>query len=66
MELKNAGATFQRFLNEILRETKNCFCYLDNVLIFSKTREGYFRHLSEDLNQLNYYGFILNKNANFV
>jgi hypothetical protein len=39
--LTNAPATFQRFINEVLGEHLDVFvvAYLDDILIFSKTKE---------------------------
>ena len=39
--LTSAPATFQRFINDSLREYLNQFCsaYLDDILIYSKTKE---------------------------
>ena len=37
--LENAGATYQRFTDSILVNTKNCFSYLDDILIESETIE---------------------------
>lgn len=46
--LKNEPATFQRLMNEILREYINKFCivYLDDILIFSTTLEEHERSLN--------------------
>ena len=45
--LCNAPATFQSHINETLREFLDDFCsaYLDDVLIFSDTREDHERHV---------------------
>ena len=61
MGLCNAGASFQRFVNEVLRELSFSFMYIDDVLIFSKTREEHIRHLTLVIERLKYYGLILNK-----
>lgn len=46
--LKNAPATFQRLMNEILREyiNKICIVYLDDILIFSTTLEEHEQSLN--------------------
>ena len=43
--LTNAPATFQRMMNDVLGEEldKCCLVYLDDVLIFSNSREAHFR-----------------------
>ena len=61
MELCNAGASFQRFVNEVLQGVPFVFVYTDDVLIFSKTREEHMRHLTLVFEKLKYYGLILNK-----
>jgi len=45
--LTNAPATFQFFLNDILRDVldKFAFSYIDDILIFSKTREEHIEHV---------------------
>ena len=47
--LTNAPATFQAYINKALRGLVNNFCivYLDNILIFSKTREEHNQHLQQ-------------------
>ena len=37
--LRNAGATYQRFMNSILFDLPFVFCYIDDVLIFSDSPE---------------------------
>ena len=61
MGLCNAGASFQRFVNEVLRGLPFVFVYIDDVLIFSKSREEHMRHLTLVFDRLKYFGLILNK-----
>ncbi|POV98898.1 hypothetical protein PSTT_14130 [Puccinia striiformis] len=52
--LANAPACFQRFIQFVLREflSVSCFVYIDDILIFSKTREEHQRHVTEILEKL--------------
>ncbi|KAB5589112.1 Retrotransposable element Tf2 [Ceratobasidium theobromae] len=52
--LKNGPATFQRFMNKLFEDLLDIYVvvYLDNILIFSKTREEHTEHLREVLEQL--------------
>ena len=52
--LTNAPATFQTFINNTLREYLDDFvvAYLDDVLIFSKTREEHIQHVKKVLTRL--------------
>lgn len=45
--LTGAPATFQRFMNDTLRSYLDLFCtaYLDDILIYSKTRKEHERHV---------------------
>ena len=45
--LSGAPATFQRFINDTLREYLDVFCtaYLDDILIYSRTRGQHEQHL---------------------
>ena len=50
--LRNAGQTFQRFLDGVLRGLDSCFAYLDDILVASDTPEQHtadLRHLFERL-----------------
>ena len=45
--LCSAPQTFQRAMNLALKNTSNAACYMDDVLIFSKTIEEHKQHLEE-------------------
>ena len=52
--LTNAPATFQAYINKALYGLVNDFCiiYLDDILVFSKTKEEYNKHLQQVCEQL--------------
>lgn len=54
MGLRNAPATFQALMNSIFRDCIDGFVvfYLDNILIFSESREDHLRHLRLVLQRL--------------
>jgi len=54
-ELKNAPATFQRLINDMLREYLNDFAitYLDDILIYSDDLEMHRSHVHKVLRKLN-------------
>ncbi len=54
-ELKNAPVTFQRLINDTLREYLNDFVitYLDNILIYSDDLEMHCSHVHKVLEKLN-------------
>jgi hypothetical protein len=47
--LRNAPAAFQHFMNDIFRDILDVYAviYLDDILIFSETRELHIKHLKE-------------------
>jgi len=53
--LKNAPATFQRLINDTLREYLDDFAitYLDNILIYSDVLEMHCSHMHKVLGKLN-------------
>ncbi len=54
-ELKNAPVTFQRLINDTLREYLNDFAitYLDDILIYSDDLEMHRSHVHKVLRKLN-------------
>ena len=45
--LRNAGQSFQRFLDEVLEGLDCIFVYLDDILVASNTVEEHHIHLEE-------------------
>lgn len=52
--LKNAPSIFQKCLDDILREhiSKQCYVYIDDVIIFGRTEEEYLKNLEEVVSTL--------------
>ncbi len=45
--LRNAGATFQRFMSIVLSNVPNCEAYLDDVVCYSDMWEGHLETLND-------------------
>lgn len=58
--LRNAGQTFQRFVDEMLRGLDFCYPYIDDYLIFSQNEEQHKLHLREVFTRLQNYGMVIN------
>lgn len=58
--LRNAGQTFQRFIDEVTRGLPFVFPYLDDVLVFSKTAAEHVEHLRALFRRLADYGLVIN------
>jgi hypothetical protein len=58
--LRNAGQSFQRFMDEVLSGLDFAFCYLDDILIGSSTPDEHLLHLHLVLQRLQQYGLVLN------
>ncbi|UYV67511.1 hypothetical protein LAZ67_5001024 [Cordylochernes scorpioides] len=60
--LCNAPATFERIMDNLLRGLKwnICLCYLDDIIVFSKTMEEHILRLEMVLNCLSKAGLTLN------
>jgi hypothetical protein len=58
--LRNAGQTFQRFVDEMTRGLDFVYCYLDDFLVFSRDEEQHEEHLRAIFKRLQDYGMLLN------
>lgn len=64
--LTNAAQSFQRFMNNILRGLEFTFCYIDDILIASKTVDEHKVHLEQVLSRLQEHGlYIKPQKCNF-
>jgi hypothetical protein len=59
---KNSLATFVRGLGKVLGSDVNsfCVCYVDDIVIFSKTCEEHLRHINLIFSKVTTAGFIIN------
>ena len=64
---KNAPSIFQRKIDNIFNKYKNFVCvYIDDILVFSKTKEKHVSHLKLVLSELLKQGIVISgKNAKF-
>lgn len=58
--LRNAGQTFQRFIDSVLRDLSFCYAYLDDILVASKDEYEHLHHLEQLFKRLDEYGVIIN------
>lgn len=58
--LRNASQTFQRFMHQVLRGIDNCFCFVDDILIYSEEENQHKILLKQVLDRLKQYGVMLN------
>lgn len=54
--LRNAGQTFQRFIESATRDLPFVFCYVDDILVFSRSHEEHKEHIRQLFQRLNEYG----------
>ena len=59
--LKNAGQDFQRMMDAILGDLPYCFVYLDDILVFSSSREEHMEHLKQVFELLAENGLVVNR-----
>lgn len=61
--LCNAPATFQKAMDTVFKSELDIFvlAYLDDIIIFSKSKEDHYKHLEIILTRLKEAGLILNK-----
>lgn len=54
--LRNAGQTFQRFMNQVTQGLGFVFVYVDDILVFSKSTAEHENHLRQLFTRLQEYG----------
>ena len=59
--LRNAGQSFQRFMDQIMEGIQNIFVYMDDILVASESQEEHREHLRAVLQRLEEHGLVLNK-----
>lgn len=58
--LRNAGQTFQRFIDQVVSGLDFCFVYVDDILVFSKDEMQHSEHLRALFQRLSDYGVTVN------
>ena len=57
--LRNAGQTFQRFMDEVVRGLEGVFVYVDDILVASKNEKNHEQHLSALFTRLELFGLVI-------
>jgi hypothetical protein len=58
--LRNAAQTFQRFIDEVLRDLDFCYGYIDDILVHSESEVQHEQHLRQLFERLQEYGVLIN------
>lgn len=58
--LRNAGQTFQRFIDEVVQGLDFCFAYIDDILVYSRNTTDHAQHLRILFQRLQDYGVVIN------
>lgn len=58
--LRNAGQTFQRFIDEVVHGLDFCFAYIDDILVYSRNSVEHANHLRIIFERLHEYGVVIN------
>ena len=58
--LRNAAQTFQRFIDQVLRDLHFCYAYIDDILVASSTPEEHQNHLIAMFERFKEFGVIIN------
>lgn len=58
--LRNAAQTFQRFMDEILRDLDYCYPYIDDILVASQDETQHLEHLQHVFQRLQDHGVMIN------
>ena len=57
--LHNAGQTFQRFMDGVVRGLEGVFAYVDDILVASKNEKNHEHHLSAFFTRLELFGLVI-------
>ena len=60
--LRNAAQTFQRFMDQVLRDIPSAYTYIDDVLIASSNPEQHLQVLRTVFDRLTMHGIVINPN----
>ena len=63
MGLANAGQSFQRYLDSVLKDIDGIFVYLDDILLFSRNKADHVKKLHQVLERLNNANLTLSTSA---
>ena len=58
--LRNAAQTFQRFIDQVLRNLDFCYAYIDDILVASKDHVEHEKHLRILFKKLTEFGLVIN------
>jgi hypothetical protein len=58
--LRNAGSTFQRLMDRVLNGLPFAFCYLDDIIVASPSRDQHVMHLRQLFRRLHTAGLVVN------
>ena len=58
--LRNASATFQRFIDHVLQGMSNAIAYVDDINVFFNSPDEHVKHLNELFSRLKNFGVIVN------
>ena len=53
MGLRNSAQSFQRLMSHVLGDMDNVFCYMDDLLVYSKTEAEHLKTIEEISSGLN-------------
>ena len=60
--LRNAAQSFQRFMDQVLRDLDFAYAYIEDVLIASSSRDEHMTHLHMVLRRFSEHGIVINPN----
>ena len=58
--LRNSAASFQRFVDQVLRGLPYCYVYIDDILIASPDLKTHLEHVRTILHRLHDHGLVIN------